>query len=264
MLHIPLTQFCFLPALSHRRKNQKLVDGVRFAGLPTCFCMWPKLSWRCLSPMCLCLLLPLIYLFLLLMANFHLPWAQERGEGIPDIIPFLPQKEATSFKGCFAALPSKVFNAPLFFSSPACKVLPSLFCPHTLGATCKKLNSSNRKKKIKAVIWWTLASSKKDNLFIVCPLPLTPAHSVIPAQVCCSWAEWGKLPHLKTPFFSLFWFGFGGCFCRFCFVCFILKPASSCKNTTGEAARREKRTAEIWVRVMPELQMNKKFTELWL
>lgn len=83
-----------------------------------------------------------------LMANFHLPWAQGRGAGIPEVIPFLPQKQTTSFKGYFAALPSKVLNAPLFFScSPACKVLPSLFCPHTQGATCKKLNSSNRKKK---------------------------------------------------------------------------------------------------------------------
>lgn len=43
---------------------------------------------------------------LLLMANFHLFWAQGRGEGIPEVIPFLPQKQATSFKGCFAALPS--------------------------------------------------------------------------------------------------------------------------------------------------------------
>lgn len=25
----------------------------------------------------------------------------------------------------------------------------------------------------------------------------------------------------------------------FCFVCFTLKPASSCNNTTGQAARRE-------------------------
>lgn len=154
ILHIPLTQLCPLPALSCRRKYQKLVDGDRLAGLPTWFCTWLKLSWCCLPSMCLCLLLPSMYFFLPLMANFHLPWAQGRGEGIPEVIPFLPQKQATSFKGCFAALPSKVLNAPLFFScSPACKVLPSLFCPHTQGVTCKKLNSSSRKKK-KSKLWF--------------------------------------------------------------------------------------------------------------
>lgn len=154
------------------------------------------------------------------------------------------------------------------FSSPAhqlAKSFPLFFVPTRRELLEKNWTApTGEKKKFKAVIWWTLASSKKDNLFIVRPLPLTPAHSVIPAQVCCSWTERGKLPHLKTPSFSLFWFGFGGGFCVFCFVCFILKPASSCNNTTGEAARREKRTAERWVRVMPELQMNKKFTELWL
>lgn len=262
MLHTPLTQFCFLPALSHRRKYQKLVDGDRLAGLPTCFSTCLKLSWCCLPSVCLRLLLSFNMFILLLMANFHLVWAQGRGEGIPEVVPFLPQKEATPFKGCFAALPSKVLNAPLFFCcSPACKVLPSLFCPHTPGVTCKKLTAptEGENEKIKAVIWWALASSKKDNLYIACPLPLTPAHSVLPAQVCCSWTERGKLCHLTTPFSR---FGFGGCFCVFCFVCFIRKSAAVVITQLGKQLGG--RAAERWVRVMPELQMSKKFSELWL
>lgn len=139
---------------------------------------------------------------LLLVANFHLLWAQGRGEGIPEVIPFLPQKQETSFKGCFASLPSKALNAPLFFScSPACKKSFPLF--FFFVPICQELLAKN----------WTAPTGKKKNQG--CDLMYTgffqkgqfvhsssfTSHSCPLSQVCCSWTERGKLSHFKTPLF---------------------------------------------------------------
>lgn len=124
--HVSLSQCCFLPSLLRKRKHQKPLDGDRLAGLPTCFCTWLK-NYDAAFLLGTCFSIHLfvsIYFFFPLTGNFHLSWAQGRGEGIPEVTP--------SSEGQVPALlvcQVKAQKCTFFPCSPACKALLSLFVP---------------------------------------------------------------------------------------------------------------------------------------
>lgn len=97
--------------------------------------------------MCLPTLVLLTVLILLLMADFWLSWHREEGKESQRLfLSFLRNRPLRS-SACFAGLPSKGLNAPLFFFLLTSLQSPSFsFCAHTQWAICRKLNSFNRKK----------------------------------------------------------------------------------------------------------------------
>lgn len=229
-------QCCFLPSLPCVRKYEKPVGCDRLAGLPTCSCTWLKLSWCCLSSQYLCLLTAVFLnmFILLLMAILCVGHMEEGKESQRLFLSFLRKRPLCS-SACFAGLRSKSLNASFFFFFSLLTTLQSLslsFCPHTQWAICRKLNSFHR-KKIKPIIWWTLLSTKKDNLVIVCPLPSLLLTQLYPLKFFTAEENEKNYLSQKHPFFIFVFFFF-----------FILNPTWSCNSTPGEAAGRERRAAE--------------------
>lgn len=168
-------------------------------------CAWLNLSWCCLPSV-----LPYHYLYQYIyfftQGKFLSSLGTEERARNPRSLLSSSEIDHCTQVPAFLVCQVKGFNAPLFFFLLTSLQSWSLFLSPYISSYLQKAEQlqQKKKKKHKAVIWWALLSIKKDNLFIVCPLPLTSAHSVVPAQVCCSWTEWGKLSQLKRPFFFFF------------------------------------------------------------
>lgn len=192
-----------------------MVDSVRLPAL----CAWLNLSWCCLPSV-----LPYPYLYQYIYFSTHGKFLSSLGA----------VKRARNPRSFLSS--SEIYHCiqVVYFSFFLLTSLQSfsLFLSPYISSSLQKAEQLQQKKKKstkhKAVIWWVLLSIKKDNLFIVCPLPLTSAHSVVPAQVCCSWTEWGRWSPFKKSLFFL-----------------IPNPKNNCNRMTGKTGRREGRARNV-------------------